>query len=76
MSEYIVDEAMLDTIRRTAYEAGWAGREVYTCKRPSERIVRCRDCRFFFDEGYCDYFTDLDRDPDGYCAWGKLREDA
>jgi hypothetical protein len=59
---------------------------------PREEIVRCRDCKYMFDWAYdrmlCKMWADggMDDDaknvlyptvePDGFCAWGKRREDA
>lgn len=41
-----------------------------------ERIVRCRDCKFcmsYWGADYCDFFSHVMNDPDGFCAWGKRR---
>lgn len=41
-----------------------------------EEIVRCRDCKFcmsYWGADYCDYFSHVTNDPDGYCAWGERR---
>lgn len=53
-------------------------------QRVHERVVRCRDCkRFSLDNSDHDYRsgwwchrwnTDM-VEPDGFCAWGELRED-
>lgn len=46
----------------------------------SERLVRCRDCEHFgLYESYCyrlGEYREFKVDPDGFCAWGKRREDA
>lgn len=45
--------------------------------RAHERIVRCRDCRFlmsYWKSDYCDYFSHVTNDPDGFCAWGERKE--
>lgn len=52
-----------------------------------ERIVRCRDCRHYYEcEEYsphgnyvrrcCEYFDSYSDDvtPDGFCAWGERRD--
>jgi len=56
---------------------------------PQEPIVRCKDCRFYIeDESACWYFghceivcfslemhpSDVEVEPDGFCAWGEPRE--
>lgn len=53
-------------------------------QRVHERVVRCRDCkRFSLDNSDHDYRsgwwchrwnTDMVK-PDGFCAWGKRKED-
>lgn len=47
--------------------------------RLHEEIVRCRDCRWY-EDGIC-YQPDGDggllyweREPDGFCAWGKKED--
>ena len=55
-----------------------------------ERIVRCKDCKFFSSEPWLHYndsvtdancwiFQDYEEtpatvEPDGFCAWGERRE--
>lgn len=42
-----------------------------------EEIVRCRDCRYcmsYWKSDYCDYFSHVTNDPDGFCAWGEVRQ--
>lgn len=45
-----------------------------------ERVVRCRDCYWCAESAAwagaleCDYIN-RGVDPDGFCAWGELRED-
>ncbi len=42
-----------------------------------EEIVRCRDCKFcmsYWGANYCDYFSHVTNDPDGFCAWGERRD--
>ena len=39
-----------------------------------ERVVRCRDCKFYLKEHkWCYYFEDSEfcPEPDGFCAWGE-----
>lgn len=88
MAEYIVSEDEYRAAMRKAYEAGAAGREVYTARSCLTRpLVRCRDCQYFasdecslvvrkFGEWFDLSVVDLDLgiDPDGYCAWGERRE--
>lgn len=81
MAEYIVE-----------YPA-WADEyiDVHDCINVHERIVRCKDCKFYDTEGvYTDYTRELQENncyhfkdyegspmpvgPDGFCAWGELRE--
>ena len=43
-----------------------------------EEIVRCRDCKYcmsFWKSDYCDYFSHVTNDPDGFCAWAERRGD-
>lgn len=42
----------------------------------SEPIVRCRDCKFcmsYWGADYCDFFSHVTNDPDGFCAWGERK---
>jgi hypothetical protein len=55
-----------------------------------ERIVRCRDCKFYrfvdrsgifkdeqHNDSFCSRFVDgkrMEVEPDGFCAWGERRE--
>lgn len=41
-----------------------------------EQIVRCRDCKHcmsYWKSDYCDYFSHVTNDPDGFCAWGERK---
>ena len=41
-----------------------------------EQIVRCRDCKYYvryWQSDYCDYFSHVANNPDGFCAWGERR---
>lgn len=61
MTEYVVDR-----------ENVWP----YGSQR--EEIVRCRDCKFcmrYWGYDYCDFFSHVTNDPDGFCAWAE-RSDA
>lgn len=49
-----------------------------------EKIVRCRDCKyhvgndtmFSFYNGTCDWWAESPKvDPDGFCKWGKRRDE-
>ena len=53
-----------------------------------ERVVRCRDCKHAYERGGeldCTHFSQWDYyndcpgewivEPDGFCAWGKPREE-
>ena len=55
---------------------------------PGEPIVRCRDCKHYYEvENYhpqgnydsrcCKYFDTYNDEvePDGFCAWGEAEED-
>lgn len=62
MSEYVVEEP-------SDSSASW---------RVHELIVRCRDCKYcmsYWKADYCDYFSHVTNDPDGFCAWGERRSD-
>lgn len=84
MTEYLISDELLTSIRRACYNAGKAGKEVFTVKAPSEEIVRCRDCEFGLDVVAHDYgvgflWCDLMELPVAlghFCGWGKRREDA
>lgn len=42
-----------------------------------EEVVRCRDCKHcmsYWKSDYCDYFSYVTNDPDGFCAWGERKE--
>lgn len=50
------------------------GREIDPFKSPDlVAVVRCRDCKFKDEPWNCaaPYFVE----PDGFCAWGKPREE-
>jgi hypothetical protein len=75
MAEYVVkgaepNETVLHTRTPNGYEA-WDWLPVL------ERIVRCRDCKYcmsYWKSDYCDYFSHVTNDPDGFCAWGERKE--
>lgn len=40
------------------------------------RVVRCRDCKFcmsYWGADYCDFFSHVTNDPDGFCSWAVKR---
>lgn len=80
MSERIIDEAVLQGIQRTCYEAGRSGREAFTVRGAGEEIVRCRDCKHLKErktrpEHVCDFGVEhWGTEPDGFCSWGERRE--
>lgn len=44
-----------------------------------ERIVRCRDCKHYTDDEmeyhhYCNFWCEQ-VDTNGFCSWGKRKED-
>lgn len=46
--------------------------------RPVSVVVRCRDCRRAFEERgelWCRGIVGPPVEPDGFCAWGELREE-
>ena len=48
-------------------------------ERKRERIVRCRDCKFYEPNTYSHFTCELltfHVEPDGFCAWGVRGEDA
>ena len=53
------------------------GRVVRYPQEIRERIVRCRDCRFYRDRGpkpRCENSVGtFIPEPDGFCAWGRER---
>lgn len=47
-----------------------------------EEIVRCRDCKWYMHgesmwdtDDWCTRFDDAPIEPDGFCKWGKPREE-
>lgn len=90
MTEYLISDELLTSIRRACCNAGKAGKEVFTVKAPSIEIVRCRDCEdigigmmglqcdrnvYAIENGECVPAAKV-VSPDHFCAWGKRREDA
>ena len=81
--ERVISDECLDAIRRRCYEAGRAGREVYTVRdADGPEVVRCRECAFSEGDGdLCVFFGDgwnkhtANVDPDGFCAWGIRRDE-
>lgn len=92
MTEYLISDELLTSIRQACYRAGKAGKEVFTVRTPSEEVVRCRDCKHMhtvrhwlgMDVIECWLHADSESgalgkngtQPDGFCAWGERREDA
>lgn len=74
----VVSEAVMSSIRRTCYEAGRSGREVYTV-RVGRPLVRCADCvnRGSMDDlyppDYCPVVRKYTR-PTDWCCWGAKGE--
>jgi len=89
MAEYVITEDEYRAAMQKAYEAGKAGREIYTARDYLTRpLVRCRDCGNAHAPGMdnwldCSHFAEWDYyddepgscpvDPDGYCAWGERK---
>lgn len=72
MAEYIIDEDEYRAAMRKAYEAGAAGREVYTARDYLTReLVRCKDCAL---KGALECPM-LAIDDDCYCCYGVRREE-
>lgn len=86
MSEYIISDKELLSIKNKCYEAGKHGSQAFTCRAPSEEIVRCRDCRNFkesfmrckkhFTELYANDgksigMVELSVKPDDFCSQGE-----
>ena len=39
-------------------------------------VIPCRDCKFcmsYWGADYCDLFSHVTNDPDGFCAWGERK---
>lgn len=73
MSDYII--TIEDWFFRYAHE-----RYPHFFGCPIEEIVRCMDCVWFTNSpyygAYCTNFgSPLGDDYDGFCAWGKRRDD-
>ena len=77
MAEYVVkgaepNETVLHSRTPNGYEA-WHWLPV------RERIVRCRDCKYYEPNTYSHFTCELltfHVEPDGFCAWSVRREDA
>lgn len=73
----VVSEEAMASIRRTCYEAGRAGREVYTV-RAGRQLVRCADCVNWgsfpaeWPRGYCPVVSRCTR-PGDWCCWGDRK---
>lgn len=82
MAEYVIDEDEYRAAMSKAYEAGAAGREVYTARDYLTReLVRCKDCKHYRC-GMCrmlvwrkSEFPPSVNIGDRYCAWGERREE-
>ena len=85
MAEYVITDEEIVAVIRKAYEAGKAGREVYTVRDYLNRpLVRCRDCKHYYEHSEEDLVYCINRpilrgdkyvetEPYGYCAWGERR---
>ena len=84
MSEYIVDDQLVQGIISEAYRKGKGGAEVWTQREwRQEPIVRCKDCKWNKaalcgdSTSDCTFFgvqltaDDIER---GFCAWGERVE--
>ena len=72
MPEYIITYDEFRATMAKAYEAGAAGREVYTARDYLTRpLVRCRDCRHNTPSA-CPLSM---MDDDGYCSLGARKEE-
>lgn len=74
MSDRIISDEALESIRSACYEAGKHGREVFTCRGCDEEIVRCRDCKRFYPNETCALFDDAFVESNGFCKWGERRD--
>ena len=67
---------------------GWLDDEWNTVLDQSQPIVRCKDCKYYYEaENYhpngnyvmrcCKYFDTYDDEvePDGFCKWGERRDE-
>lgn len=80
MAEYVVTEDEYRAAAWTAYEAGAAGREVYSGRDCLTRpIVRCRDCKHLDVSRptvpYCMLIGSCMFGDDDYCSYGEAREE-
>lgn len=81
MTERIISDEYLKSIRKAFYEAGKKGRNLVLYRRfDGPEIVRCRDCKMSLNNGEaCWYFAHEEWGetvpaivrPDGYCSWGE-----
>ncbi len=75
----VVSEAVMSSIRRTCYEAGRAGREMYTV-RVGRRLARCAECvnwRTLAPENVQDWCPVVRKCtlPTDWCCWGARKGD-
>lgn len=86
MSEYIVELPMSGAADEFIAKHGVDDCRLYGYKLTGE-IVRCRDCRYYYeadeyhpqgnyDRRCCKYFDAYNDEvqPGGYCAWGERME--
>ena len=79
MSEYIVDDELVQGIISEAYRKGKGGAEVWTQREwRQEPIVRCKDCKWHGEDEqtgivyYCKWWGRcVETEPNGFCAWGE-----
>ena len=55
----------------------YLNREYISYKRVEEllHIVRCEECVFYNEKGFCDRHSHIAKRKDDFCSWGERRED-
>ena len=78
-AEWILEKERTKVDRHTATECAYKNGFAAGMKAAEEKIVRCKDCKFFeCDEGdtVCDVFGGMQSpDADDFCSLGERRSD-
>ena len=86
MSRYVDADKLIEHITNTADLGGWIGEALQQIKKvaikyinlaPSIDIVRCKECKHRYDDGWieprwtCDYLKDMRLKDDDFCSYGE-----
>lgn len=55
----------------------YLNKEYISYRRVDEllHIVRCEECAFYNERGFCDKHSHIAKRKDDFCSWGERRED-